>query len=140
MKRNLILLPLLLLLSLSPGCKTVSNETVINDIAAIANVATFTGVSIDLRNNPTHLAYYRAAREALTTLIESGNVSPSQLAAALQQLPIKELSGDDGTLIIGAAVTLYTRAMTRVDIDQSLLAKEIAVAVRDGINQVVGNR
>lgn len=134
MKRLLLLLCLPLLLS--PGCV---NAPVTQDIGAIANIATYTGVSLDLDAHPERREAYVAALKTLDLMLKDGTTSPSTLAEALRALPVKELSGRKGTLLVGAAVTLYTRAMQRVDIDKVELAGVVAKSVRDGLSDALGN-
>jgi hypothetical protein len=148
----------------SIGCKTVvttdangiSSTNKVPDQVAIAiatgaaKSAAYLGTKIYLEGIPPRLAghpndrpAFETARASVKTLIAAGTFSSGDLSSALQGLPIKELQGGKGTLIVGEAVTLwdtYGRLLASLDKAQAFqeFVLPFAQAIADGLDLALG--
>lgn len=120
-------LPIFLCLGLVvalPACVTTPEGKTVPDVAlmqSVAHDAAFLGTTFYLQAKPQDRLLFQMARNSLATLIAAGEFSPDQLTAAFAALPIKTLQSQQGTLIIGAAVSLwdaYGRQLATLDKDQ----------------------
>jgi len=94
------------------GCswfKTSSAQKQIALASTIAYEAAFIGVSLDLKAHPDRRASYQVAQGFLSTFITT-NTAYADLSVALQKLPIKELQGENGAIIISGIVSIYVLA------------------------------
>jgi len=94
------------------GCtwfKTSSAQKQIALASTLAYEATFIGVTLDLKAHPDRRPSYAVAQGFLSTFITT-NTGYGDLAVALQKLPIKELKGENGALIVSGIVTIYSLA------------------------------
>lgn len=144
--KQLLLLPIVLLsLSLNTGCVSPSakgpNAALVQQgqtLAAIAGVAAYTGCSIDLNDNPDRLVMYKASKVALDSLIKDENYTPYAFRDALSQLPVRQLAGYKGTLMVGSAVRLWDSYKDQVvNLDGSVFIKPILMSVRDGLRDAI---
>jgi hypothetical protein len=119
------------------GCATTQTpqtpEQRAQQLAGIANVAAWVGTVEHLKQHPKDRPYFVAAEVALARLVNSANATPADLAAALQALPVKELRGPYGVIIIAAVVTISEGAFSREPIEQNAYLRKIIEAIRDGI-------
>lgn len=124
---------ILALACLLMGCSTVpSNQTA--QLAGIAEVAAFTGTAYYLADHPEKAPIFEAAKQALDGLIADGNSDPAAFSKALASLPIKELKGDKGAIMVGAAVILWdTYAGQITKLDQAKKVLPVIQAVRNGL-------
>jgi hypothetical protein len=115
------------------GCSTVPpNQTA--QLAGIAEVAAFTGTAYYLADHPEKAPLFEAAKQALDGLINDGNSDPAAFSKALSALPIKELKGDKGVIVVGAAVILWdTYASQVTTLDQKQKVMPVVIAVRNGL-------
>ena len=102
MKRLLLLTSLAALLA--AGCKTAPTP---QQMATAATFAAYTGASIDLLSHTNHCVNYKAVTVKLDELDAAGNYDAHAFVAALQGLPIKQLSDPRATLIIGETFLLW---------------------------------
>lgn len=103
-------------------------------VGTVAELAAFTGTSAWLIKHPDDRKYFEASLAAVEVLAANGNASPEKLAAALAQLPIKELQGSEGTLIVGSAVILYDAYVAdHVDLDANVYLRPVIDGVRNGL-------
>lgn len=149
----------------SMGCKTVvttdasgvSSTNKVPDEVAItlatgaARSAAYLGTKIYLEGLPPRLAghpndrqAFETARTSVKALIAAGIFTSADLSAALQGLPIKELQGSEGTLIVGEAVMLwdtYGRLLANLDKAQAFktFVLPFAQAVADGLDMALGS-
>lgn len=137
---NKRLAPLILAAFIMDGCAFFRNPTVISIAASIAETATTYGVSNDLQNHPKNRPAYEASLQALNLLLLSEKYDPASLKSALANLPIKELKGTQGALIISGVVNVFQLAIRPGDTNSVLyeINSEAAVAavgkaIRDGI-------
>ena len=148
----------------STGCKTVvstdssgvastnrvPDQMAIDLAAGAARSAAYLGTKIYLEGIPPRLAghpndrqAFETARASVKTLIAAGTFSSSDLTTALQGLPIKELQGGEGTLIVGEAVVLwdqYGRLLANLDKAQAFksFVLPFAQAIADGLDLALG--
>lgn len=138
MRTKLLLIPLLCALALVPsGCSIFKAPTEISDaqrierIGVIAELAAYTGTALRLVDHPEDRAKFQAAADALAT-ITAGDTAALQ--RVLASLPVKELRGEKGAIIVGAAILLYETELKRLtQIDQASAVAVVAQKVRDGI-------
>ena len=130
----------LLLAFVLTGCKTRTPTQNIAFAAALAKSATVMGVGYDLTANPDHRQAYEIAVQSLNLVLRSGNYDSKALAAALANLPVKELKGTQGALIVAGAVSVFELATaTFLDIESSAAVFAVATAVRDGLEAALAS-
>src|ERR1044071_557823 len=122
----------------------------VQQMTAIAKSAAYLGTSVYLNGLPPRLAghpgdrpAFVTARSSLGALIAAGNFSAADLTAALQALPVKELQGGEGTLIVGEAVILwdqYGRQLASLDKAQvfQTYILPVAKAIYEGLDMALG--
>jgi len=160
---NGILACLCLCLMLTPACTSVTSTnstggTVTNKVpnvalmVSLAKSAGYLGTSVYLNGlgdgkqvpaHPQARPQFETARTSLRALIAAGTFSASDLTAALQALPIKELQGDEGTLIVGEAVILWdSYGVQLADLDKAKVFATyilpVAQALLDGLDMALG--
>lgn len=121
------------------GCSTTgaggpagaTNEAArIERIAGVAEVAAYSGAGYWLLDHPQDRDKFAAAIAALGAV--TGD--PVEFRNALGGLPVKELKGDKGALIVGAAVLLYETEFAQLThIDQRSAVAVVARHVRAGL-------
>lgn len=105
-------------------------------MTTVAELAAFTGTSLRLQSHPQDRPLFEASLAALDVLVSDQNYDPAALQGALQKLPIKELQGEQGALILGAALILYdSYARDVVKLDRSIYVLPVINAVRSGISR-----
>jgi hypothetical protein len=118
------------------GCTTTRTpqtpEQRAQQLAGIANIAAWVGTVEHLKQHPKDRPYFVATEVALAHVLGSTNATPADLAAALQNLPVKELRGPYGAIIIAAVVTI-SEGVSREPIEQNVYLRKIIEAIRDGI-------
>lgn len=135
---GLVLILLAILAGLT-GCASVPPEQRIARMATLAELAAYTGSSVDLTAHPDHKVYYEASLAALDGLLQSANYDPTAFARALQQLPVKELRGDTGAIVVNSAVILWHEyAAEVVNLDTTQYVRPVIVSVRNGLARSLG--
>lgn len=148
----------------STGCKTVTttdaagvlqtnrvpDQLAIDLSAGVARSAAYLGTKIYLEGLPPRLAghpqdrqSFELARTSVKGLIAAGSFTSADLTTALQGLPIQELKGAEGTLIVGEAVVLwdqYGRMLASLDKAQAFktFVLPFAQAIADGLDLALG--
>jgi hypothetical protein len=135
--KTISLILLLACLSLV-GCSTVPSDKTAQ-LAGLAEVAAFSGTAYYLADHPDKAPIFEAAKQALDGLIADGNSDPIAFQKALANLPVKELKGDKGVIVVGAAIILWdTYAGQITKLDQAKKVLPVIVAVRDGLARALG--
>lgn len=121
----------------SPGTNATPAELVrAQRIGTVAELAAFSGTQVWLLEHPADRAYFEASAAALDVLLQSGEVSPEKFSAALSKLPIKELQGNEGTLIVGSTMILYDAFLAEhVNLDANIYLRPIIAGVRSGLGR-----
>lgn len=107
-----------------PGCVTGPDGKSVPNVPlmkATAKEASYVGTVVWLKAHPEDRAEFELTRTSLRALIAAGSFSTTDLTQALSALPIGELRGDTGAIIVGAAVTLwdaYGRELASLDQDK----------------------
>ena len=143
---KLITIAIFTLTILFTGCTTTSTGQKVVDptvLQAIAQSAASTGSYIYLQSNPQDRDKFVIAQKALQALIASGSGNVAQLQSALSTLPIKQLQGTQGAVIVANAVTLIniaSKELTKLDTNQvaSVYVLPIAQGLLDGLTQTLG--
>jgi hypothetical protein len=125
------------------GCTTTPSGSKIPDPALLqltAQEASAVGTILWLKDHPNDRAKFELARTSLKGLVAAGSGSPADLQAALQSLPISELNGTQGAVIISSAVVLMDRAGQQlVGLDKSQIwsryVAPIAMGLAAGLDQ-----
>ena len=129
-----------LCLAVFTGCKTTSGggRVTPDRVGVVAEVAAYTGATVWLAKHPEDAPKFELARTAIGTLLSSTNVTPADLTRALQGLPIKELRGDQGALIVGNALILYD-VMLRdsVNLDANEYLRPVISGIYGGLNRAL---
>jgi len=145
-RKALLLLSLVATISFT-GCTTTSTGQKVVDPAVlqgIAQSAASTASYIYLQSNPQDRDKFVLAQKSLQALIASGSGDVAGLQNALTTLPIKQLQGTQGAIIVANAVTVIniaSKELTKLDKNQvaSLYVLPIAQGLLDGLNQTLGN-
>lgn len=133
-------------LSLTTGCITTADGRKIPDpvvLTAIAQDAAYVGATITLKSNPQYRPEFELTRLALEQLIAAGSGSPSDLQAALAKLPIKELQGQNGAILVQQAVVVLNAARAKLaELDKAQVysgyVQPIAQGLLAGLDQALG--
>lgn len=148
-------------LSLTPGCTTVqttnpdgtTSTSKVPNVAAMSSIAqsaVYIGTTVYLNGipptvaaHPQDRAAFETARTSLRALIAAGTFSASDLTASLQALPIKQLQGSSGTLIVGEAVILWDQyGQELVSLDKAQVFDTyilpVAKSILAGLDQALG--
>lgn len=131
---------------LLPGCATapVSGQRLVDPavLTTIAYEATAVGAPIYLKAHPEQREAFVMAQKSLRALLAVGQGSQEDLAAALKALPIKQLQGDQGAVIVsGAIVLLDTAGRQLAARDQAHVwenwVRPVGAGVLQGLDQVL---
>ncbi len=129
----------LLPLALLTGCASVGSNPAadaqrIQRLATIAELAAFTGTQYWLGSHPQDRPYFALSLAALDSLLKDRNYDPQALSTALSGLPVRQLQGDKGALIVSAATILYDGyANEVVNLDQAVYIAPVISAIRNGL-------
>jgi hypothetical protein len=106
MKTNLSLICLLALLT---GCVSTPTGTKpdLARIGRVAGVSAYIGAVYDMQHNPDHRPAYTLAVASLQSMVDTQNYDATALAASLQTIGVRELTGSDGSIIIHAALFVW---------------------------------
>lgn len=92
-----------------------------------------------MQQHPDHRAAYEVAALALTRLVDASNWDAKEFAAVLAKLPVKQLQGSQGALLVQGTVLLWDlMGQTLFDPTSPNALKAMITAVRDGLNQALG--
>lgn len=123
------------------GCTTTSSGTRVVDVqrvARLAGVAADVGSRVYIQHHPADRALFVVTEAALADLDSRGDYDPVKFAAALQTLPIKALTGPDGSLLIGVALVAWDELSA---LSEPLTTKEwvqpVLQKVRDGLARAI---
>jgi hypothetical protein len=140
MKTKLSVLLALCALLFGTGCTTTPTtpptpEQHAQELAGVANIAAWVATVEHLKQKPKDRSYFVAAEAALAQLLNDTNATPAGLAEALSKLPLKELRGPYGAVIVGAGATGVTiiKGIARNPIEQNAFLRKYIEAIRDGI-------
>lgn len=107
-------------------------------LATVAELAAFTGTQVWLADHPEDRAYFAASSAALALLLDQGTANPQSFAQALAGLPIKQLQGKDGALIVGSAIILYDAYVREnVNIDANVYLHPVIIGVYEGLQRAL---
>lgn len=131
---------LVLGLCLLSGCGSFSGLTSTQNLAALAEVAAYTGASYEIRRDPGSLAAFQTAHEAVKKLIDGQNYDPAALAQALSGLHIRELKGSRGQLIITSTIVLWDAYVPDITaIDKAAKVLPILQALDRGLGKAIAD-
>lgn len=127
----------------TPGCKTTSAPSTPEQSAqkaqrlgTVAELAAFTGTTVWLRDHPQDRQYFEASRATLDLLLGSSNITPETFSQALFGLPVKELQGESGALIVGSSLILYDAFVREhVNMDANVYLRPVVQGVRNGLDR-----
>ncbi len=129
----------LLSLALLTGCASIGSNPAadaqrIQRLSTVAELAAFTGTQYWLGGHPQDRPYFALSLAALDSLLKDRNYDPQALTAALSSLPVKQLQGDKGALIVSAATILYDGyASEVVNLDKAIYIAPVIAAIRNGL-------
>lgn len=109
-------------------------------LEAIAKLAAFDGTVIYLKKHPESRATFELAHAELTKFVDDngGQLSLGALLNVMDELPVKQLQGEYGAVIVGSAIILFDEFVgDKVEVDSAQL-RPVAVAIRDGIGMGLG--
>ena len=138
MKKTLTLVLALVLgplsLVLLPGCAFLKKNVTPTSLETMCRTAAFAGASVRLSAHPDDAPRFALAVAALDLLIADGHFDPVSLHTALSTLPVDALHGDTGTIIIGAAVVLFTTITGgQTPLEQAPYVQAAARGIRTGL-------
>ena len=111
----------------------------VDRMQSIAKDATAIGTRDYLTLKPEDRGKFIMARNALSALIAAGEFNAADLETALAQLPIKQMQGGKGAILIDSAIILwdaYGQEVTRLDKAQvfETYILPVAKSILDGLN------
>lgn len=131
------LLAIAMLCLVMAGCVTspTGNRTVDPIVlTAVSQEAAAVGASLWLSSHPQDRAQFELARTSLAALVALGNGSPADLQVALSGLPIAQLKGTQGSVIVsGAVVLLDTAGRELAKVDSSKIYDDFVKPVAQGL-------
>ena len=120
------------------GCASMSPTQQAAMVQAVSFDAASIGAGVDLRDHPDHRALYTVVKVGLDRLIADGTYDPLAFREAVEMLPISELRGENGALIILGAVSIFTLSTGYLDITNSPPLLQAAITgMRDGLAQAL---
>lgn len=125
------------------GCASTPKPTEdqverISRAATVAEIAAYTGAGFWLLEHPGDRDKVTLAISALDGLSSTNGYSGLALAQALSILPIKELKGEKGSLLVGAAVLLYETELSRLTpIEQGPYVAIMTGRIRAGLQRAL---
>ena len=128
------------LLFATPGCSLFkgTTESRLASLATYAELAAYTGAGLDLSSRPANAVHYRVASEALKAALLDPAFSPSTLAATLAKLPVKELRGAKGALLVQPLIVVWQDLSSgALAVDSSTIARTVAAAVVRGFDSAL---
>jgi hypothetical protein len=120
---------------------SITNFVRVPDVARISRLAggaAQLGSQAWLAKNPNDRRYFVIANESLKGLVDSQNYDPAAFAQALSVLPMKELQGPEGSIIISGALLVWDEALAsstglnRIELVAATLKK-----VQEGIQKTL---
>lgn len=144
----MVLLALIAIPIVSPGCKTVSASDGGTNSAPVVRIdpemtsdairiAVAAAVPFAIEKDTNSIPYLRAAAIVLNAAADAGNYDPAQLQASLDHISVKELRSAEARAGINAAFAIY-RAYAGKAVDaklsQDVWVKPVLKALADGIS------
>lgn len=128
----------ILALALCASCSTppsASTQAVQARVAGHIRLVTYVGAALDMELNPENRAYYAISRESLAAGLRDPEFDQEKLLALLQDLPVKELKGSTGAIIINAGIILWqVDGGDLIELDQSQWIRSVTQALIDGLD------
>lgn len=116
--------------ALFTGCTTVKNEQSLESKSkAVAYIAT---VKV-LEEKPQWQPHFEHARDDLKIILAAETIGLPEVLAIVQRLPIKELKGNDATLIIGASMIFFEDDLGTLAIDNPTWLRAVCRGLIAGI-------
>lgn len=116
----------------------VSQNTV-RRVSLAAELAAYTGTSLDIKAHPDHRIMYETAQIALDAMLAESNYDPVKFAEVIQQLPIKEVGTSEGALVVTSAVVIWQEYSEEVlKLDKGVYIKPIIISVNNGLKRALG--
>lgn len=125
------------------GCATrptAPGETpqAVNDIATAAELAAYTATTYHLIDHPDARPQFENVRAVLASLVATNNFDPIAFTSALQKLPLKEIKGEKGALIVNGAIILWQAYGQRVvHLDRAVYVKPVLEHTLAGFNRAL---
>jgi len=124
--------PASIFVALALGCTTAQLNTGLALAAELAGNAATYATRADLAVHPDHRGAFEAAKIALDGLLRSSDYSRASFSAALRQLPIAELRGNEGC-IDASLIVFDVLTQLAFDVQSAPAVAKIMAAVRDGL-------
>jgi len=116
--------------TVTPGTKTPD----IARIAAVTEEVVRIGTATILIDRPDLLPHFQTALAELTLIEKSKTVTPALLIDILNQLPVKQLHGNNSAMIFESArVLLIASGWSQIDITRTAQLLPIVTAMKQGL-------
>lgn len=120
--------------SLFVGCSTFTTQEGLDDLRDL----TTAGVRYDLIDNPGHRAAYERTITALDGVVNLEKLTPLDLHAALENLPIKQIKSEKAIILITSSQILIRRLTgNRPPVEVPAAVRNTALALRVGISDAL---
>lgn len=107
-------------------------------LGIVVETAVFTGTQLALAKHPELRPQFTDALAGLDSVTSTNGINVAQLQAALSRLPVKELRGDTGALLITSAITVYEATLAQgTQVNQDSYAAVVAKAVSSGLHRAL---
>ena len=122
-----------------PGpTSTITPEQRAARVGTVAEVAAYTGATASISAHPESRPYFISARIGLGELLGSTNIPPADISAAVADLPIKELKGQEGNVSLGinTALILYDALLREnVNLDGNAYLRPVITGLYQGLTR-----
>jgi hypothetical protein len=118
------------------GCASTKPQTRAR-LVTVAQLAAFDGTKLTLIHHPEYRAGFELAAQELRTM-EEGNIDALLLVEIINRLPVKELRGQTGALIVENASIILTSEIGATPLEKLNDLKPYVSAIRQGIERGLG--
>jgi len=134
-------LALVCALGLGTGCATTDQATRAARLQGMVEMAAYSGAAFHLVDHPEDFPRFELAGQTLNLLIRDGQFDVIKFRRALAGLPVRELKGEKGSILIEAGVVFFD-ALSRetVEVERRAYLKAVMVGMRDGLQRAVRGR
>lgn len=128
-------------IALCTACTTAPKSSPVldvGDIAAVAENAAWVGTMLHLIDNPDDREWFELAHDAIGAAIAANDYDPLRFKDSLEAIPVDELSGDKGAIIVRSSILLWSSVTPRlVALDTEQQVKPVMEAVYRGITKAL---
>lgn len=135
--KTTILSTLIVIAALLTGCANLSDGQRASPITA-SELAAYNGTKITLIKNPAHRPGFELASAELQAMID-GEIDRELFVQIINRLPVKELHGEMGDLIIENASIILKGQILATPLEKLENLRPYVIAIHSGIERGLGH-